>query len=121
MKVTKTLTKVGATASSLYLMTSAAMAQSATSFITGVSSSTKGGTDLVAFIRSALNLAIALTALIAVGMLVYSGIQYIVAAGDDTKIEKATTGITYSVIGLIIAFISVLIVNFVLTELLGAS
>lgn len=120
MKIKKTIAKAGGVLSSLYLSTGAVLAApSASSYITSVSSA--GETDLVAFIRSALNLAIALTALIAVGFLVFSGIQYITAAGDDTKIEKATTGITYSVIGLIIAFISVLIVNFVLTELLGAS
>lgn len=121
MKVTKTLTKIATAASSFVLSAGTVMAGSATSYLTNIDSSTKGGTDLISFAKSALNLGIALTALIAVGFLVYSGIQYVVAAGDDSKIEKATKGITYSVIGLIIAFISVLIVNFVLTELLGAA
>jgi hypothetical protein len=74
--------------------------------------------NLLDFIRKALTLAITLSALIAVAYLVYSGVQYIVAAGDDSKIEKATKGITYSVVGLIVCFISALIVNYILNSLL---
>jgi len=80
-----------------------------------------GNGDLVAFIKKALDLAISLAALIAVGMLIYSGILYITAAGDDGKIEKATKGITYAVIGLIISFISVIIVQFVMKNILATS
>lgn len=75
--------------------------------------------DLLAFIQTALNTVIGLAALIAVGFLVYSGIQYILAAGDENKVDKATKGIMYAIVGLVICFISVLIVNFVLTAFLG--
>lgn len=119
-KFPKTLAKVGAVVSSAYgslVLATGAFAQSATGYIDGVDA--VGGGNLIDFIRKALNLAISLAALIAVGILIYSGIQYIIASGDEGKIEKATKGITYAVVGLIIAFISVLIVNFVLTNLLG--
>ena len=76
--------------------------------------------NLIDFIRDGINLAIGLAGLVAVGFLVYSGVQYIVAAGDEGKVEKATKGITYSVVGLIISFISVLIVNFVLERVIGS-
>ncbi|MCC7290350.1 hypothetical protein IT417_03825 [bacterium] len=122
MKVRNALTKIAAAASavssSLYL-TSAVFAQSAGQFVGGISSAGSG--DLISFIKSALNLVIALSALVAVGILVYSGIQYIMAAGDEGKVEKATKGITYAVVGLVICFVSVLIVNFVLTNLLKVS
>jgi cytochrome bd-type quinol oxidase subunit 2 len=122
-KVSNIITKVGVTVASwgsmLYLV-SGAMAQSAGQFIDPIQGSRSGG-DLIGFIQNALNLVIALAALISVGVLVYSGIQYIVASGDDGKIEKATKGITYAIIGLVICFISVLIVNFVLKELLKSA
>ena len=79
------------------------------------------GEDLVPFVQRVLNLFISLAALIAVGILIYSGIQYITAAGDDGKIEKATKGITYAVVGLIIAFVSIVIVNFVINDILKSS
>lgn len=81
-----------------------------------------GGSDgtLIAFVQRVLNLAISVAALIAVGVLIYSGILYITAAGDENKIEKATKGITYAVVGLIVAFISILIVNFVINDVLKA-
>lgn len=82
---------------------------------------TVGDTDLITFIKRVLNLAISIAALIAVGILIYSGILYITAAGDDGKIEKATKGITYAVVGLIIAFVSILIVNFVVNDVLKAN
>ena len=63
---------------------------------------------------------ISLSALIAVAVLIYSGLQYILASGDEGKVEKATKGITYAIVGLVICFVAVLIVNFVLTRLLGA-
>ncbi|MBI2356724.1 hypothetical protein HYV12_01595 [Candidatus Dojkabacteria bacterium] len=122
MKVSNVIAKVGTYAASLgsaLYFASATLAASAGDFIGGVNGSTSGG-NLIGFIQNALNLIIALAALISVGVLVYSGIQYIVASGDDGKIEKATKGITYAIIGLVICFISVLIVNFVLKELLKA-
>ena len=99
-------------------MVSATFAESASELIDNIDTSKQG--DLLAFVREALNLVISLSALIAVGILVYSGIQYILAQGDEAKIEKATKGITYAIVGLIICFVAVLIVNFVLERLLGA-
>ena len=76
------------------------------------------GGDLLGFVKDTLNLVIGLSALVAVGVLVYSGFLYITASGDEGKIEKATRGIAYAIIGLVLAFISVLIVNFVLQKVL---
>ena len=113
-----------------YIGTSAAVAQafvvsafaqtSADEFIGSGNISNQAGGDLIGWVQGALNLVIGLTGLIAVGILVYSAIQYIIAAGDESKIDKATKGIIYSIVGLIIAFISVLIVNFVIGRVIGA-
>lgn len=122
MKLKTVFAKVasaGSVAASSLFLASASFAQSAGQYVSGIS--TAGSGDLLTFIRQALNLVIAMSALVAVGILVYSGIQYIVAAGDENKVEKATKGITYAVIGLVICFISVLIVNFVLKNLLKVS
>lgn len=86
----------------------------------GIGVGVGGGGDLIGFIGDALQLVITLSALIAVAVLVFSGIQYIVANGDEGKIETATRGITYAIIGLVIAFIATLIVRYVRTTLLGA-
>jgi len=118
----KTLSKIasaGALLGNAFFFASATFAQSASGYISGISPVFGG--NLLAFIKSALNTIIALAALVAVGILVYSGIQYILASGDDNKIEKATKGITYAIIGLVICFISMLIVQFVLTNLLKVS
>ncbi len=116
-KVVSKVLKVGSAVSMFgYAATSVILASSAGSYISGIN--TAGGGNLIGFIKSALNTVIALAALVAVGILVYSGIQYILAAGDDGKVEKATKGITYAVIGLVICFVSMLIVQFVLTTLL---
>lgn len=99
-------------------------AQSASSLIGSGSFSnqaTAGGGTLLGFIRTTLNFGIGLAGLVAVGFLVFSGIQYITASGDDTKVQKATAGITYSIVGLVVCFVSVLIVNFVLTEILATA
>ncbi len=74
--------------------------------------------QLITWIHRVLNVVIGLAGLIAVGFLIYSGIQYIISAGDEGKVEKATKGITYAVIGLVICFIAVLVVNFVINNVI---
>ncbi len=73
---------------------------------------------LIDFVYRIINLAIGLAGLIAVVFLVYNGILYILSAGEESKVEKATKGITYAIIGLVICFVSVLIVNFILTNVI---
>ena len=75
-------------------------------------------TDLNVLIIDALNLLIGATAVVCVAVLIFSGIMYITAGGDEAKIEKATKSLTYAIVGLVIALISVLLVNFIITDLL---
>jgi Na+-driven multidrug efflux pump len=67
----------------------------------------------------AINLAILLAALVCVVILIVAGYSYITAAGDEQKIEKAGKTLTYAIVGLVICFISVILVQFVLREILG--
>lgn len=50
---------------------------------------------------------------LAVIMLVYGGIQYIMSAGNSSKIEQAKKTIIYSVVGIIVVIISWAVVAFV--------
>jgi heme O synthase-like polyprenyltransferase len=75
-------------------------------------------TDLVSFIFGLLNLTVSIAALVAVIFLVYAGFRYILAAGDEKKIEEATKTIIYSLIGLVICFIAPLVVRFLVSNVL---
>lgn len=65
-----------------------------------------------------LNGAINLSALVAVAMLVAGGYQMMTAAGDPGKVETATGTITNAIIGLIIVFVSKLIIFLLADKLL---
>jgi TRAP-type C4-dicarboxylate transport system permease small subunit len=78
-----------------------------------------GFDNLGEFVTKFLNIAIGAAAVVSVVVLIFSGYMYITASGDEAKIEKATKSLTYAIVGLAIAFIAVLLVNFVLKDLLG--
>lgn len=71
-------------------------------------------------IQAFLNLASAVSALIAVCFLIYGGVQYILSSGDSTKAEKAQTTIVYALVGLVIIALAYLIVGFVLRVIGGS-
>lgn len=77
--------------------------------------------DLVTFIVNLINWFLGAVALIAVVMLIISGVKYITAGGDEKKVEDATKGITNAIIGLVICFVAVLIVKFVIDRVQGTS
>ena len=75
------------------------------------------GTDLVGWLVQMLQWLIGLAGLVAAAVLIMNGFMYITASGDEGKIQKATKGITYAIVGLVIAAIAFLIVNFVANQL----
>ncbi len=82
-----------------------------------------GGIDgvdsqLDSWIITMLNWAIGLAALAAVAMLIAAGYMYITANGDEGKVEKATKSLTFAIVGLVVCFIAVMIVQFVLANIL---
>lgn len=70
-------------------------------------------------VLDALNWFLALGALAAVVVLIVAGIMYITASGDEAKIGKATKTLTFAIIGLVVCFIAVMLVNFVLKNFLS--
>ncbi len=78
-----------------------------------------GYSNLIEMVQGTVNLVIAISALIAVASLVYSGFQYILSAGDANKAEKAQKSVVYTLVGLVVVFISPLVVRFILNNVLG--
>lgn len=86
-----------------------------------------GYESLGEFIDGTVEIAMFFVAIVAVLYLILSGFNYIMAGGDEKKATAARAAIQNAIIGLIVAFISFLIVKFVLinflnvkTSLLGA-
>jgi hypothetical protein len=120
--VKKTLAPLVLTMSSFYwgAISIYAETKSGLDWTTDVKQENTGGpTDLVTWLPQVLNLAIGLAALVCVAVLIGSGYMYITAAGDETKVEKATKSLTGAIIGLVICFISVILVEFVLKNVLA--
>jgi len=75
----------------------------------------EGVIDIIIF---AFNSLVGLSALVAVIMIIYSGITFITAAGDPDKINKASGTLTAAVIGMIIVFLARTVVVFLLERIL---
>jgi type IV secretory pathway VirB2 component (pilin) len=77
-----------------------------------------GGNDLENWIVTLLQFLIGFAGIIAVAILIFNGIMYMTASGDENKIAKATKGITYAIVGLVIAAISFLLVTFIIQRVI---
>ena len=58
------------------------------------------------------------SAVLCVVMLIVSGFLYILSGGNEDKTHKATKTLTNAIIGLVICFVAVMLVNFVLKNFL---
>lgn len=72
--------------------------------------------DLSLVALAIVDILLRVAALVAVGYIVWGGIQFIVAQGDANRTTKARQTIINALIGLIIALISTGLVNFVGTK-----
>ena len=63
------------------------------------------------------NTLIYIVGVIAVVMLVFGGIKYVISGGDAKKVTDAKNTVLYAIIGLVIAFVSYAIVTFVISAL----
>jgi len=50
---------------------------------------------------------------------VYSGIMYITAAGDEAKAETAKKNLTWAILGVVVAILAILIINNIIPILAG--
>ena len=121
MKLSKALAGISSVGSSLYLA-SATFAQSgkADEYLGKVTEG-KQGVDLMDFITGLINWAIGIAALVCVVMLIFAGYSYITASGNEEKVQKATKTLTWAIVGLVICFIAVILVQFVLKNIIGGS
>ena len=64
-----------------------------------------------------INTALMIVGVLAVAMIIFSGISYVTSAGDKAKTTKAKNTLIYSIVGLAVAISAYAIVNFVLSKL----
>jgi uncharacterized membrane protein len=77
-----------------------------------------GHDTLLEFAYVVINLAISLSVLVVVVSLIISGFKYILSMGDEEKIKSATKSLTFSLLGLVIVFLSPRIIEFIIEQLL---
>lgn len=80
-----------------------------------------GSTDLTVAILEIVKVLMFIVGIVAVVVVIYGGLQYILAAGDQAKITKAKDTILYAIVGLVVAMLAYAIVNFVVNGVTGES
>lgn len=68
-------------------------------------------------VKNIINVLLWVVGILAVIMIVWSGISYIISSGDSAKVTKAKNTLVYSVVGLIVAILAAAIVNFVINQI----
>lgn len=68
---------------------------------------------------SVIEILLVIISVLALASLIYGGYQYITSSGNPEAAQKAKSSITWGIIGLILAFASFIIVNFIYTSLTG--
>lgn len=77
-----------------------------------------GVSELEGTIIGIINAVIGVLGLVAVGVIIIGGINYMTSSGEAAKVKKAKDTILYGVIGLIICVLAFAIVNFVILNIL---
>ncbi len=65
-------------------------------------------------VMTVINYFLAFLGLLAVIMVIFGGVTYVISAGQDEKLQNAKNIIMYSLIGIVIVLLSFVIVNFVI-------
>ena len=73
--------------------------------------------DANAIIVNIVSGVLGLAGIVAVCMIIYGGVTYMMSAGDAGKVKKGKTILTYSIVGLIVVLLSYAIVSFVLAQM----
>lgn len=74
--------------------------------------------DLPSIISGVITWALWFAVVVAVIIIIVAGYLYITASGDEAKIKKATTTLTWAIVGLIVAFIAMILVRFIMKSFL---
>src|SRR5579872_6028889 len=80
-----------------------------------------GATQLGSVIVNAINLIFVVAALLALVFLIIGGVKWLTSQGEKEGVNKARETIVASIVGLVIIFLSYLIINFVLNLFVGAT
>ncbi len=72
-----------------------------------------GFEDLQSLVLNAVNIAMSLSIVVAIAALIMAGFKYILAIGDEEKVEKATKSLIFALVGLAVVFLAPLIVEYV--------
>lgn len=75
--------------------------------------------NLQDLIVKGLNWLIGASAILCVVMLIVAGFMYMTSGGNEDKTQKATKTLTNAIVGLVICFVAVMLVNFVLKNFLS--
>jgi len=73
--------------------------------------------DLNKTIQTIINVMLYLVGILSVVMIIYSGIRYIISRGNTQEVETAKNTLMYSIIGLVVAILAFVIVQFVFKSL----
>ena len=79
--------------------------------IDAVADATGGEGDLKSIVKTILNFALRFLGFVMVIMVIYAGVLYVTAAGNEDNVGKAKKILLYCVIGTVIIFISYAFVN----------
>lgn len=88
---------------------------------TGGAAGIKADKTLPEMVGSIINVALGFLGIVFLVLLLYAGFLWMTAAGDETKVKKATGMITQAIIGLVIVVAAFAISNFVLGSLVNAT
>jgi len=114
--VKKSLSKITTIGVLLFSSVSLAFAQLSVKEILDGFGGTEG--DLSDFIVTILDWIIGAAGVVCVVMIIVGGYSYMTAGGDESKVKDASKTLTNAIIGLVICFIAVILVNFVLENFL---
>jgi len=84
---------------------------------TSVCKGTKNGADTInPLVKSIVDVLLFAIGIVSVIMIIVGGIRYTTSNGDASKVTAAKNTILYSVIGLVVALLAYVIVNFVVAQ-----
>ena len=79
----------------------------------------EGENSFTSFITRIVNVLLSFVALVAVIMIIFGGVRYILSAGDEDAAKTAKRIILYAVIGLLVIGLSAAVVNFTINAIQG--